>query len=291
VSIAGRAKILLPAFVAAASAAFVAALLVRRGEHPPTIAAPASEPPHRTTRARIPILERACAGRGGECRRPAPTPRPSGPHPGVIRGEVLAAPGAVVPERWTLHVGPHPWLAGHETAADRRIEFEHGETKFELRDLPLGGYLVEAITPDLNCLPGNVMSQGSEDQFVTIQPRRAGSSTAESSTPPGRPAEGLDITLESVPTGDRRTLSTDPAGNFVFHAVRNGEYRLLFGRPEPPLLLRSRSSSRRPRCSFRRRRFRRPSPRSLGRRRAAAARRRRADQRERARGRGHRHPE
>lgn len=239
VSIAGRAKILLPAFVAAASAAFVAALLVRRGEHAPTIAAPAPEP---TAPSRLagpdPVSGSARAPVAGEAAAaPAPRPRPSGAHPGVIRGEVLAAPGAVVPARWTLHVGPHPWLAGHETAADRRIEFEHGETTFELRDLPLGGYLVEAITPDLNCLPGNVMLvQGSEDQFVTIQLSPSGFIDGGVLDSAGRPAEGLDVTLEAVPTGDRRTLTTDPAGNFVFHDVRNGEYRLLFGRPESPLL-------------------------------------------------------
>jgi hypothetical protein len=156
---------------------------------------------------------------------------------GVIRGELLVGGGATVPERWSLHVGPHPWLAGHDRAADRRIEFEHGETKNEVRDLPLGGYLVEAIATGLNCLPGNVMLvRGSEDQFVTIQLSPAGFIDGGVLDSEGRPADGLEVTLESAATGERATQTTDASGNFVFRAVRDGEYRILFGRPDSPLL-------------------------------------------------------
>jgi hypothetical protein len=235
VSIAGRAKILVLVIVAAGSIAALSALLIRR-EAGPVMYGPSFE-------ASTPAPARESTSLGtrtpeaGATIPSAPATSSASARSGVIRGEVLAAPGAVLPERWTLHVGPHPWLAGHETASDRRIDFEHGETQFELRDLPLGGYLVDAIAPGLNCLPGNVMLvQGSEDQFVTIQLSPSGFIDGGVLDASGRPAEGLEVTLESVPTKDRRTQTTDPGGNFVFREVRDGEYLLLFGRPDSPLL-------------------------------------------------------
>jgi hypothetical protein len=245
VSIAGRAKIAVPALVAAACAAFVAAFLIRGEDRAPTVASPverqaassASDLPagSELARTRSSVTPEGAAPEVAAAT--IPKPRPASLHPGVIRGEVLTDGGAVVPERWTLHVGPHPWLAGHETAADRRIELEHGESTFEVRDLPLGGYIVEALAPGANCLPGNVMLvQGSEDQFVSIQLSPAGFLDGGVLDSAGRPAEGLYVTLESVATGERRSLSTDAAGLFLFREVRDGEYRLFFGRPDSPLL-------------------------------------------------------
>ena len=235
-SIAGRTRILLLVLLAAGSVVAFAALLVRRDNVPPATVAtlPADPAPSSSSATRD---ETSGNARIPETARPAPRVQTAVGSGGVIRGEVLAGPGVTVPQRWTLHVGPHPWLAGHEHAADRKIEFEHGETTFELRDLPLGGYLVEAIAEELNCLPGNVMLvRGSEDQFVTIQLSATGSIDGGVLDSAGRPASDLAVTLESAATGERRTETTDAAGNFLFRSVRDGEYRILFGRPDSPLL-------------------------------------------------------
>ncbi len=236
-SIAGRTRILLLVLLGAGSVVGLAALLVRRENDAPKMVEPAPSAPEapEATEDATPASTRAPDARASA--PPVPAPQAATSSGGVIRGEVLAGPNVTLPQRWTLHVGPHPWLAGHEKAADRRIEFEHGETTFEVRDLPLGGYLVEAIADGLNCLPGNVMLvRGSDDQFVTIQLSATGSIDGGVVDSAGRPASELAVTLESAATGERRTETTDAGGNFVFRSVRDGEYRILFGRPDSPLL-------------------------------------------------------
>ena len=156
---------------------------------------------------------------------------------GIVRGEVVAQSGATMPERWTLVLEPHPWLEGSEKAEGRRLEFEHGETTFLVEDLPLGGYLVRASASGLNDVPASVLLvRGSPDQFVTLALRPSGLLDGSVIDAAGRPAEGLDVTLESIATHDRATVSTDPAGGFVFRDVQDGEYELRFGRPDSPLL-------------------------------------------------------
>jgi hypothetical protein len=156
---------------------------------------------------------------------------------GVIRGELVAQMGARVPDRWSLLLEPHPWLEGGEKAETRRIDFEHAETAFEVDDLPLGGYLVRASTADWNDLPASVLLvRGSPEQFVTIALRPSGFVDGSVLDAEGRPAEGLDVTLESRETHRRATVTTDAAGSFLFRNVQDGEYVLSFGRPDSPLL-------------------------------------------------------
>jgi hypothetical protein len=156
---------------------------------------------------------------------------------GVIRGEVMLRGGAALPERWSLFVEPHPWLEGRERAASRRLDFEHGERKFRVEDLPLGGYLVRAQASTLNHVPASVLLvRGSADQFVTLLLLPSGFIDGGVLDAAGRPAEGLDVTIESTDSRQRATVSTDAAGNFLFRDVLDGEYRILFGRPDSPLL-------------------------------------------------------
>lgn len=156
---------------------------------------------------------------------------------GVVRGEVLVRDGARMPERWTLFVEPHPWLEGHERAASKRVDFEHGETRFEVPDLPLGGYLVRAEGGAENCVPASVLLvRGSPDQFVTLLLLPSGFIDGGVLDSAGRPAEGLDVTLESVETRQRSTITTDAAGTFLFRDVLDGEYLLTFGRVDSPLI-------------------------------------------------------
>lgn len=170
---------------------------------------------------------------------------------GIVRGEVVAQSGAAMPERWTLLLEPHPWLEGSQRAETRRIEFEHGETTFRVDDLPLGGYLVRAVTSDLNDLPASVLLvRGSPDQFVTLALRPSGLLDGSVLDAAGRPAEGLDVTLESIETHKRSTVTTDAAGFFLFRNVQDGEYELLFGRPDSPLLPAEKLAFRAPSLRF-----------------------------------------
>jgi hypothetical protein len=156
---------------------------------------------------------------------------------GVIRGKVVAQGGAAMPERWTLLLEPHPWLEGSEKAERRRIEFERGETTFRADDLPMGGYLVRAVAGGLNDLPASVLLvRGSADQFVTVALRPGGFLEGSLLDAAGRPAEGLDVTLDSIETRARATVTTDAAGGFLFRDVQDGEYEIRFGRADSPLL-------------------------------------------------------
>jgi len=156
---------------------------------------------------------------------------------GIVRGEVVVREGASMPPRWTLVLEPHPWLQGHDSVVTRRREFEKGETSFEERDLPLGGYLARAEAASMNCLPASVLLvRDSSEAFVTLLLAPGGFIDGGVLDFEGRPAEGLDVTLESVETRQRTSLSTDPAGTYLFRDVTDGEYTLTFGRPESPLL-------------------------------------------------------
>lgn len=170
---------------------------------------------------------------------------------GVVRGEVVAQSGAAMPERWTLLIEPHPWLEGREKAEARRIEFEHGETTFRVDDLPMGGYLVRAVAGGLNDLPASVLLvRGSADQFVSLALRPSGFLDGGVIDAAGRPAEGLDVTLESIQTRTRASVTTDAAGGFVFRDVQDGEYEILFGRADSPLLPAERFTFKAPSLRF-----------------------------------------
>ncbi|MFN0007407.1 MAG: carboxypeptidase regulatory-like domain-containing protein [Planctomycetota bacterium] len=244
VSTSGRTSVLLLLVVALALALGIVLWTARSG---PRIPSPApTAPPESAPPADPEGTFALSAGAAGDAAVPARNTDPGAvPKPGperfegrgVIRGEVVAQGGAAMPERWTLFLEPHPWLEGREKAEARRIEFEHGETTFRAADLPLGGYLVRAVAPGLNDLPANVLLvRGSSDQFVTLALRSGGFLDGGVIDASGRPADGLDVTLESIQTRSRRNLTTDAAGGFVFRDVQDGEYELLFGRAEAPLL-------------------------------------------------------
>jgi hypothetical protein len=117
------------------------------------------------------------------------------------------------------------------------VDFENGETQFEVKDLALGGYLVRAQAGAENCVPANVLLvKSSSEQFVSLLLLPSGFIDGGVLDSSGRPAEGLDVTLESTQTHQRATLTTDAAGTFLFRDVLDGEYKLFFGRPDSPLL-------------------------------------------------------
>jgi len=155
---------------------------------------------------------------------------------GRIRGE-LTLDGVEMPERWALVLEPSPTLVGAEGAARRRIEFEQGETRFEADDLPLGGYRLHADMAALNSSRvDTLLARGSSDVFVTLRIARAGLVDGFVFDHAGRPAEGLEVTLESARTRARTTVKVDATGAFLLSGVVDGEYQIHFGVPDSPLV-------------------------------------------------------
>lgn len=156
---------------------------------------------------------------------------------GRIHGEVLAADKVVFPTEWTLLVEPSATLIGAEHAVTKRLEFRAGERAFDVGDLPLGGYQVRALTPNLNCAPVDMLLvKGSEVVFATLLFKPSGFIEGQVSSASGAPADGVLLLLENVATKLRRTLAADANGRFVFHDVLDGAYKLYVGSAEAPLV-------------------------------------------------------
>lgn len=155
---------------------------------------------------------------------------------GRIRGEVVKT-GVALPERWSLVLEPHPSLVGSEAAERRRVEFEHGESSFDVGDLPLGGYRVRAVAAGLNCVPASVLLvRGSADVFVTLRLAASGLVDGFVLDDAGAPAEGVLVTIEDQATHDTGSTLSDAGGGFLLLGVVDGEYTIRFGDPESPLV-------------------------------------------------------
>ena len=151
---------------------------------------------------------------------------------GVIRGEVVAAKGVVLPKSWDLVLEPHPFLQGSERAVYKRVELRAGERTFRVEDLPLGGYRVRAESNGLNVNGADVLLiKGAADQFVTLRFAPSGTFDGSVIDAQGRPAEGLDVVLTEKDSKQSRTCVTDAAGAYSFAAVLDGTYTLAFGKP------------------------------------------------------------
>ncbi|MBK7874724.1 MAG: carboxypeptidase regulatory-like domain-containing protein [Planctomycetes bacterium] len=229
---------LVGALVVCAVIVAAVALVLRDGERAapdPRTAAQAS-PSSRVEGAPLePALERD--SRAADAGRPSPAVSPSFDGRGRIHGELVAGPGTVLPQRWTLVLEGSPMLQGRERAALRRIDFERGETTFDVPDLPLAGYRVRAEAPGLNGPPADVLLvTTSSAAFVTLTFAPAGFLDGQVRLASGAPAEGLRVTLESSTSRARTALDCDVNGAFVFRGVVDGEYRLHYGPPEAPLL-------------------------------------------------------
>lgn len=171
----------------------------------------------------------------------------SAPHPpvadplrfrgrGRIRGE-LRGQGFDVPERWTLILEPHPTLIGSEYAEVRRIEFLKGETRFDVQDLPLGGYRVRAEALGLNSSRASApLARGASDAQVTLYLSRAGIVDGFVFDHEGRAAEGLAVRIENTRTHDVDQVDVDATGMFLARDIVDGEYTIAFGSREAPLV-------------------------------------------------------
>ena len=166
------------------------------------------------------------------------TPRPAtGSEGGVIRGTVSVGPRSEFPATWRLVVGPSLQYQGKTTGPRRTLEREGNVRDFRVDDLPLAGYAVHAEAAGFNSLPVHVLlTEGSSEVFVTLVLSPAGFLDGAVLDADGRAVEGLTVTLENEATRARTQTVTVANGSYLFERVLDGNYTILFGPPDAPLV-------------------------------------------------------
>jgi hypothetical protein len=145
--------------------------------------------------------------------------------------------GAQFPRAWSLLFEPSKTLIGGEHAVPRRFDFKNGETKLEVDDLALGGYDVRAEAQGMCSLVQQQLFSKPNDVDVVMQVELypAGFLAGRVIDAHSQAVEGLPVALESKTDRARREVLTDPAGNYVFESVTDGDYWLFAGNPDAPL--------------------------------------------------------
>jgi len=163
---------------------------------------------------------------------------------GVIRGRVQVGEGVEFPDNWELVLEPARFLEGREKAVYRVIPMTGGEREFEVTELPLGGYDVSARAAGMNGTPlpvllysvaGRPDLPGAKYSYLILNMSPAGFVDGSVVNSFGRPVADLPVALISKKTQDVLETTTDPAGNYIFPVVLDGEYEILFGDPNGPL--------------------------------------------------------
>jgi len=156
---------------------------------------------------------------------------------GTLRGHVEIYGDLPAPEQWSLLLRPSHVLFGAEHAEERELTFRGDQLDFEVGDLPLGGYDVQALAAGRNGLVLPVLlTRKNPSPFVVIGISPA--SHLEGYVVDGQdlPVEGIELTLETPDASERLSAATDAAGYYRFEGVRDGAYRLLVGSPLHPFL-------------------------------------------------------
>lgn len=159
---------------------------------------------------------------------------------GEIRVRASAGAGATFPERWTLHAGPAAALIGGDRAESRTVEVEGARREVVLADLPLGGYELRASAEALDSEPQLLLLTAPDRTRATVtlvlEPIGTGFVVGSVVDAEGLPVGGLAVSLSSARTGEVSSTTTDALGAYRFSAVRDGEYRLVVGALENPLV-------------------------------------------------------
>jgi len=155
---------------------------------------------------------------------------------GRIRG-MLEARGVELPARWTLVLEPDPTLVGSGRAEPRRVEFDAGETRFDVAGLPFAGYRVHAEAPNSNGARVSVLLvRDAPEANVTLRLAPAGFVDGMVFDDAGRPAEGLVVHIENERSRTRARGIVDATGLFIVRDVLDGEYEIRFGEWDAPLV-------------------------------------------------------
>ncbi len=155
---------------------------------------------------------------------------------GSLRGVLLDRTGKGVPERWTLVMEPNTAIRTPTPRHELRADFEDAQERFTVPDVPLGAYDVWIEAEGVNRRSTPVLLvRGSDSPFVSLELHARGFLEGVVLDEPGAPVGGLRVTIISTQGWDRSTR-TDGAGRYLFDELIDGEYQLLIGARQNPLV-------------------------------------------------------
>jgi hypothetical protein len=155
---------------------------------------------------------------------------------GSLRGVLLDRTGEGVPERWTLVMRPNTAIRTPTPRKEVRAEFNEAQERFTVQDVPLGAYDVWVEAEGVNRRTTPVLLvKGSDSPFISLELHARGYLEGVVLDEPGAPVGGLQVTLLST-QGSGRSTRTDGAGRYLFEELIDGEYQLLIGAQQNPLV-------------------------------------------------------
>jgi len=159
---------------------------------------------------------------------------------GVARLEIFLVVQGDYSGPWTLSLEPSKVLLGGERAVARHVEYPSDQRHVVLDDVQLGGYVVRAIAPGMECAPLFVQFSQPDELDVVLQLRLfdAGSLSGRVVGANGQPVERMEVRVRRGDPDLELVASTDSRGEYVFERLLDGEYVVVVGRAESPLATR-----------------------------------------------------
>ena len=156
---------------------------------------------------------------------------------GSLRGVLLDRTGKGVPEQWTLVLSPNSAIRTPTPRRELRFQFQEGEERFHVEDVPLGAYDVWVDAPGANrrATP-TLLVKGSSSPFVSLELHARGYLEGVVLDEENEVVRDLAVTLASVAGRGDRNTTTDGAGRYLFDDLLDGEYQIFFGARNNPLI-------------------------------------------------------
>ena len=156
---------------------------------------------------------------------------------GSLRGVLLDRTGKGIPKNWTLVLSPNTAIRTPTPRRELRFEFHEGEERFHVEEVPLGAYdvWVDALGANRRTTP-MLLVKGSDSPFVSLELNARGYLEGVVLDEAGEAVGDLSVTLLSVSKQGDRTTRTDGAGRYLFDDLIDGEYQLVMGARNNPLV-------------------------------------------------------
>ncbi|MBL4771295.1 MAG: carboxypeptidase regulatory-like domain-containing protein [Planctomycetes bacterium] len=166
---------------------------------------------------------------------------------GQISGELLPNDSGQTPETWTLVIEPSQFASGREMAERREIEFPGNQTTFEVRDLPMASYRVSARAKNQASVPIEVSlfkieglgHRVKDHSHVMLRMQALSVLHIALQAEDLSPASDVSVVLESKYTRQRWEAVTDVTGHCKIADLPAGQFSILVGYPDQPLLPRA----------------------------------------------------